>query len=717
MAKYRVLLCFFISLSISAEDKSNEDLYQLSFDDLKNVSVSSVDFTNRSLTESFASAHVITSDMIENLPMFTLGDYFEMLIPGVVIFSQGTNGAGLAARGITRRVQKLWDGHSINRLTADGSSLYFSPLLNDIEQVEVVLGPGSVKHGTGALGGYLNFVPKNGNSFQGKHVDLDYGTVDNSQRLQMQYGNKYGVNRDIYFYAGFFQADGFSTDNDFGGATSPSPVERRKFANRDEITAGNYEPSYKFSLNWNHERFNLKSLFEHTEFNPGGLVTDFDSLNNWTLFSVQPKYTFQLPGKSSFELSSSLQLNDKSRVRESISQADNSQKTGGRESTTELKGTYQTKYFEHHELAIGAQIKWLDINSRKHYFSSDPTTNRSFVDGNWREYSVFVEDNFSLSDKATVVAGLRYDASDYSEDLKFDGRGLGEQRFRPPDLSNVSPRVAFIYKTDNDYVFRAVYQEGFSFPAIIQYPRFFVVNNVLESQGLETLPNRTPEILKNFELGIRGDLIKNTLSFDLAVYYNRFEDRNAFVNINGDQNFLPPDVVSLLPDSLGGLTVAVDDDIDAYGGDITLSWTPNNNIVTNLSYAYSVPDHISTRNNELTLLTTNNLSEWLEFPKHQVKADISVQHNEWLFTLAGIYQSGLTIDNRFAPDRENAADEFVRFNAGINYRLNERSNISLLAKNIFGNNTPRINGDPNRPWQGSLGSDERLIYLGFNLSF
>ena len=155
----------------------------------------------------------------------------------------------------------MWDGHSQNRKDTDGNTaaIYY-PLLNDIHQIEVVHGPGSVKHGTGALDGYINFVPKSGQNFQGSKIDLDYGTDDNSQRLQMQHGKRFGNNHDIYVYAGIFHADGFRLTNDFGGSTASTASERNKFANRDQILTGDYDPSYKLSMNWTQDRFNLKTF-------------------------------------------------------------------------------------------------------------------------------------------------------------------------------------------------------------------------------------------------------------------------------------------------------------------------------------------------------------------------------------------------------------------------------------------------------------------------
>ena len=722
--KFKLLLLSLFSLNVSAAQHSDQsDLFDIPLNKLKEIPVTSIDFSNRSLTDSFASAYVISSQQIESLPMIYLADYFELLIPSTVVAPQGTNGAGLGMRGSGRgggvRTLTLWDGHSLNRKDSDGNmGVMYSPFLNDLHQIEVVLGPGSVKHGTGALNGYVNFVPKSGQTFQGSKVDLDYGFNDDSQRLQYQTGMNFGNNRDFYIYAGFFHADGFQLHNDFGGSNATSANERRKFENRSINKQGNYEPSYKLSMNWTHDRFNLKALFEHLEFNPGGLVADRTALNQRTSLSVQPKYTFQLPMNTTFEVSSALTMFDKSRIRHPINNSVEFDESGGRETSFEMRATLQTLHFNNHELTLGAQVNWFDTTSEKHFFSTDPISHNTFVNGKWQEYSLFFEDNYHFSENTTLVTGLRFDEAKFNNNFRFEGDSPNILEFKPDDISNLSPRIAITHKTPKDYLFRAVYQEGFAYPNVSSYSRTFRVNNFLQSQGLEPFDIREEEKLKSIEFGVRGSLIKDELLFDVSVYYNRYKNNARFVNLRNNDTFLPSSIDrDIIPSNITGIVVSLEDDVDGYGTELSLNWKPSNTFFVNVSYAYAVPDHINAEENVFADLANDSLSQWTRFPKHQFKADVNYKYNNWQFSVAGTYQSGIEFDKRFAPTRENTEDEFVRVNAGLNYRLSDKASVSLIAKNIFNNNTPRINADPSRAWQGSLGTDERLIYLGFRYSF
>ena len=722
---YKLLILLSINcVAVCAQSDDQLDLFDVPLKDLKDITVSSIDFSNRSLNDSFASAHVITSQMINSMPMITLADYIELLVPNTNIILQGNNGGTVGLRGSTTslgtavKILTMWDGHSQNRKDTDGNTaIIYSPLLNDLHQIEVVHGPGSVKHGTGALDGYINFVPKSGQNFQGSKIDLDYGADDHSQRLQMQHGKRLGNNRDFYLYAGVFHADGFRLSDDFGGSMASAVNERNKFSNREQILSGDYEPSYKFSLNWTQDRFNLKSLFEHIEFDPGGVIAGVNTFSQRTTFSVQPKYTFQLPGKSSFEIASAATLFDRSGIRHPINERGNFREVGGRESAFELRGSFQTRYFTGHELTLGAQIKWLDTTSEKHFFSADPTTHRAYVDGNWQEYSMYLEDIFSLSDKTTFIAGLRYDGAKFNDDFRFDNDEHDALIFRPDDISNVSPRLGMTHRLADDFLLRAVYSEGFTYPNVSTYSRTFNTNEFLISEGLEPFDSQETETMQSFELGLRGDLIKNELLLDLSVYYNRYKNYSSYVSFRNNPEILPGNLgVEDIPNDVFGIFANLENDLDGYGTELSLSWKPNNKFFANMSYSYSVPDHVDAQDNKSTGVANDTISEWSHFPKHQFRSDINIKHKKWQFSLAGVYQSGLEISDRFTT-RTNAGDDFVRVNFGVNYMFNNKTNISFIAKNIFNNNTPRTTLDTSRAWQGALGTDERLFYLGLRYSF
>ena len=716
------ILLAFSYVTASAQNTEYVDLFDLPLQDLKNVTVSSIDFSDRSLNDSFASAHVITSQMIESMPMITLADYIELLIPSTNIVPQGNRGAGTGIRGSARgsgvRVLTMWDGHSQNRKDTDGNAaVLYSPLLNDLHQIEVVLGPGSIKHGTGALDGYINFVPKSGQIFQGSKVDLDYGTDDSSQRLQFQYGQRDGNSRDFYFYAGLFHADGFRLTDDFGGLMASTANERAKFTNRGETKVGNYDPSYKLSMNWTRDRFNIKTMFEHLEFQPGGLFAGFDTISQRSSLSVQPKYTFQLPRNTSFELASAATFFDKSIIRHPINENTEFSEEGGSEYALELRGSLQTLYFNGHQLTVGGQYKWLKSIGEKHFFSADPTTHRIYTDGRWQEYSLFIEDVFSLSDRTTFIAGLRYDAAKFNDDFRFDADELDVLIFRPEDISHYSPRLGLTHRLENDFLFRAGYSEGFAYPNTSIYSRTFNVNEFLENEGLPLFDSQEPESLQTFEIGLRGDLIKNELLFDLSVYYNRFKDNGTFVNFRNTPEFLPGNLgIEDIPSNVFGIVTTLENDLDGYGSEISLNWKPNSSFFANVSYSYSVPDHVDAKDNESTGVANERLSEWSHFPKHQLKADLNMKYRDWQFSLVGVYQSGVEISDRFTT-RTNAEDEFTRINFGINHMLDKKTTLSFVVKNIFNNNTPRTNIDTSRAWQGALGSDERLFYFGLTHSF
>jgi len=418
----------------------------------------------------------------------------------------------------------------------------------------------------------------------------------------------------------------------------------------------------------------------------------------------------QLPFKSSVELSSSVSFFDRSRILDALDPGRPDQKRGGSESASDLRITMQNNYFDKHELVLGAQIKRLDSRSQRHYFSADPDQHRQNVDGDWREYSLFIEDKYKIGDRTTLLGGLRYDVADFDDEFEFDGNNRAPIRFLPPDASNYSIRLALLHKGANSLVYRAAYQEGFAYPTVSEYPLIFAANAFLESQGVAPIQNRPPETLKSLELGVKGELLTDRLSFDLTAYYNRYEKRGRFVALARSPSILPTELISELPRGVVGVVLGLENDVDGWGAEAVLNWQPDERWLLNFSYGYAVPDGVDPLENQLADLTNEAGSQWSRFPKHQLRANGGFSNGKWRVSAAGLYQSGLEADDRNAPDRENVGDDYARVNLSLSYSFNPRTTFSLAVSNAFKNNAPNITVDTSRPWEGALGSDERLVY-------
>ncbi len=705
-------LCHLASKPVHA---AGTDLFSLSLEQLSQITVRSVDFFETSLARSPSNIQVITHEDIDSLPALTLNDIVQMYVPGAHLSSHNSQGHHFAVRGIARggsaKTLVMWDGHSLNQRNNFGNmSVYSSHLLGDLEQIEFVLGPGSLVHGTGALNGYVNFVPKSGFDHPGFHTRVDLGLDDDLVKLQLGYGKRYGYNKHFYLYGGYVQADGFPFGDDFGGATASLQPVRRAFAANPRDEVFEYRPSYKLSGNWTHDRLNVKVLFEYQEVDTNSPIAEFEPFDQKTLLSIQPRYTHALNHTDFLEIAPSLTWFDKALVRRARSPGVQDDEGGGSERAGELKAIYQTERFSGQKIAVGVVYTARDSTSLRNVFSSDPNRNITFTDGDWYEYAVFAEDRIELSDRTDLTLGLRRDWANFDEFTSEIDR-FPNITFEPDDVSHTSPRVALTHDLYENHTVRLSYQEGFRYPDISQYPRAAAVNNVLEAFGRDPLPSLEPESVESFEIGLNSRFPASRVNARLTLYYNRYEDLIGFRNIRVDPPLVPPEVSAAIPRQVSGLDINSEDSFASVGGELSILWDPTPNWRTTLGYAYSVPSGLSEETNLNLAIANTSRSEWSVYPKHQVKAGFEYRIGKWLLALSALYESEVDTDETLGGEPV-FDDDFTRVNAMLQYRIRDNLTAFAIGKNVFDDDTPPLNTTPSRPWTGTLGTDERLFYVG-----
>jgi outer membrane cobalamin receptor len=164
------------------EAARNNDLTELSIEDLMNLTVTSASKKPESISHAPASVFVITQDDIRRYGYRTLGEALQR-VAGLYI-SSDRNYDYLGVRGFARpgdynaRVLVLIDGNRINDALYDSSAIGEDlPLnMNDVERIEVVKGPGSALWGTNALLAVVNLITKKGKDIDGIGVTADYGS-------------------------------------------------------------------------------------------------------------------------------------------------------------------------------------------------------------------------------------------------------------------------------------------------------------------------------------------------------------------------------------------------------------------------------------------------------------------------------------------------------------------------------------------------------------
>ncbi len=155
-----------------------ETLFEFSLEALLDVNVSSPTLTPQSIRTTPASVTLITRSQIDKSPYRYLHEILNH-VPGFQTFRQAEAGNEVyhSARGrrvgtSSREVLILIDGVRINR-EADNAQAIPSILLDHIEKIELIRGPGSSIYGSNAFMGVISISTRQGEN----RVQVDYSNL------------------------------------------------------------------------------------------------------------------------------------------------------------------------------------------------------------------------------------------------------------------------------------------------------------------------------------------------------------------------------------------------------------------------------------------------------------------------------------------------------------------------------------------------------------
>lgn len=178
-----------------------KELKKLPIEELMNIMVTSVSRTPQNLTEVASAIQVITNQDIRRSTALRLPEALR-LAPNLQVAQSGTYDWGISARGfngapvsgssLANKLLVMIDGRSVYTPLFGGVYWDVSQvLLEDIERVEVVSGPGGVLWGANAVNGVINVLTKNTRETQGLYATGAAGSFLKNYGA-LRYGSKMG---------------------------------------------------------------------------------------------------------------------------------------------------------------------------------------------------------------------------------------------------------------------------------------------------------------------------------------------------------------------------------------------------------------------------------------------------------------------------------------------------------------------------------------------
>ncbi len=512
--------CVFLGLLLAATAVcANDDIFDLSIDQLMNVPIETASKVITTVAESSSSVIVVTQQDIRAYGWSSLNDVLNAQ-PGFFSFSDRIYDF-VSVRGIyhsndpNSRILLLINGHSVIENFGYFNGQLAAMDLSHVKQIEIVRGPGSTLYGTNAMHAVINIITHSYSDLQ-TFVKLSFGDYERKS-VSAQLTQKLTDNASIVFSYDGLEGDKQSLYFDeYANAGYPNGGFSPELAN--ELEHNNY--FIKIDLNnWTLQYFdNYRKKRVPTGIYGGAFAdtgTFFADSNRFFEAKYQYKVgkaklysrlfydEYQFHGRFKYTVDPNWENGPPYASEFNAIDED----SAGFETVANLKWSQQ------HATLLGFEYKRFGDLKFAYYSENDPdqSLNENYsIDESEHVASLFWSHQWQALNDWTVEIGARYD--DYS--------AVG---------NHLSWRAATGYQINPDHKIKAIFAEAFRAPNLwSQNGGFFLSGN----------PDLQPETLETIELLWDGKL-SSYLLVNASIYSTLSDntisqgDSGAFENVAG----------------------------------------------------------------------------------------------------------------------------------------------------------------------------------------
>jgi iron complex outermembrane recepter protein len=435
-----------------------DKLRDLSVEELTRIEVTSASKRAEPLSAAPTALFVITGDDIRRSGYTSLAEALR-LAPNLDVQRITAREYAITARGFggyetARHLLVLIDGRSIYSTLFSGVFWELRDLpLDDIDRIEVISGPGGTLYGLNAVNGVINIITKEAPDTQGFLARATAGADERTALLR--YGGKLGESGAFRAYVNAHDRDDFDAPRrnfddggegvragfrtDWGGGADRFTFSGDIFDNDSNRFAGNGEDGGNLMARWTR------------------------STGNATSFQVQAYYDTY---KRRF-----IGVSDKLETIDLEAQAN---WTAGRHNIV---------------AGIGARTTKDEFVNTINIFQLDPVERRLWL-GN-----MFVQDRFALTDRLSLIAGLKLEKTSFTD-------------------IEVLPNLRLAYQPNDRTLFWSAVSRAVRTPSRI--------DRDLTAPGILLAGTFSSEKLTAIEAGYRGQPTES-LSLSVSLFYNFYD--------------------------------------------------------------------------------------------------------------------------------------------------------------------------------------------------
>ncbi|HVY08207.1 MAG TPA: TonB-dependent receptor [Burkholderiales bacterium] len=468
----------------AASQQTADELADLSLEQLSNIDVTSVSKKSERLIDAAASIFVITNDDIRRSGAKSLGEALR-LAPNLQVAQTGADTFAISARGfnnsnaLANKLLVMIDGRTVYSPVYSG--VFWDQqdvMLEDVERIEVISGPGGTLWGANAVNGVINVITKPASATQGGLISMGGG--DNAQGGAVRYGGKLGETGHLRVYA---KATDFSNTENAAGTPLMDGWGMQQGGFRADWGGG----SRNFTFQG--DAYNARS-----DDRPVGgpiKVEGFNLLGRWN---------------ERFDSGSDLQ------VQAYMDRADREDLAGfqGDSDTYDIEFQHGIPLGSHKFLWGGGYRKASDTVQS----TTIPVPPIAFLVTSFQPESaklewenVFVQDEYSLTSALKFTLGIKFERNDYTG---WENLPSARVAWKPADnqlvWGAVSRAVRAPARLDKD------------FSLSLSVPIFPVLSGPVIVGG----PTFVSEVANVSEIGYRSQ-VWNKLTYSISTFYNDYE--------------------------------------------------------------------------------------------------------------------------------------------------------------------------------------------------
>lgn len=207
---------------------AGDDLGDLSLDELMGITVTSASKKEQRADEVASAIFVLTQEDIHRSGATSIPEALR-LVPGVQVARVNANSWAITSRGFNGRFASkllvLIDGRSV--YTPLFSGVYWDvqdTLLEDVERIEVIRGPGATVWGSNAVNGVINIITKSAKDTHGAYAHAAGGTEERANTA-LRWGGAVGEDFHYRGYAKYLKRDTFQ---DGSGRTTNDAMDQAR---------------------------------------------------------------------------------------------------------------------------------------------------------------------------------------------------------------------------------------------------------------------------------------------------------------------------------------------------------------------------------------------------------------------------------------------------------------------------------------------------------